>query len=90
MSDENDMLGGDFNVKEEIPFSETRLYKILCLVIQTGAQALIAYTIATGLWYLTVASNGLAQYSSVAETGKDMIAVGILVLLFLFTGENNG
>jgi len=81
-----DLLGGDFSV-ETPQFKDTRLFKALCLLIHAGAMLVVAYTISFGFWYLTVASNPLAQYSQIAETGRNLLFVGLFLTLFLFTGD---
>lgn len=80
-----DILSGDFTT-DEIPFVETRFFRAIRTGIYLAVRAAIAYCIAYGFWYLTVAANSLAQYSRIAETGRILLFIGIFLLLFI-TGD---
>lgn len=79
-----DLLSGDFNT--ETPFEETLFYKIGRTLVFYGVRLGVSLCIAEGFWYLTVAANGLARYSPIAETGRNLIFIGLFLLLFL-TGD---
>jgi hypothetical protein len=82
-----DILSGDFTT-DEVPFVKTRLFKALRTALFYGVRAGAAYCIAQGLWYFTVSINGLARYSPVAQTGMELTAIGIFLVLYL-TGDED-
>lgn len=82
-----DILSGDFTT-DDVPFMKTRLFKALRTALFYGVRAGAAYCIARGFWYLAVSVNGLAQYSPIAQTGMELLAIGIFIVLYV-TGDED-
>ena len=82
-----DILSGDFTT-DKVPFVKTRFFKAIRTALFYGVRAAAAYCIAQGFWYLAVSVNKLVQYSSVAQTGMELIAIGIFIVLYV-TGDED-
>lgn len=79
-----DVLSEEIVVEE--PSTKTRFINVLRIFMYYGIRLGISYCIADGFWYLTVAANGLARYSLIADTGRNLIFMGLFLYLFI-TGD---
>lgn len=80
---EEELEAGDLKVVREKPFLESRFFTVLMAIMRFGMYLLLAFTIADGFWYLTVASNSLARYSAIADSGRTMLFIGIFLYFYL-------